>query len=403
MEMRMRHAAAFAGEPARLFDIHPPVSAVSPRQEDCIRGSDFDRPTVVFDLDLLRDKYRALEKGLDSATIHYAVKANPAPEVVAAIAALGGHFDCASKGEIDLCLKLGVAPERIAFGNTIKRASDIAHAHAAGVVQFAADAEEELEKVARHAPGARVILRMLVDVSEADWPLSRKFGCSRREALRLMGRGRALGLDVAGISFHPGSQMREPSMWAPALDAALALWEEAEAAGPPLRILNIGGGFPAFYGQPLPATEDYAAEVMRMVRHRFGPGVQVMAEPGRGLVAEAGVIVAEVVLVARKDQDDLVRWVYLDIGKFSGLAETIDEAIRYQFETRHGPDDTGPCILAGPSCDSADVLYEKRPVQLPLGLGAGDKLRILCTGAYTTSYSSVGFNGFPPLQAVFLD
>ena len=138
-----------------------------------------------------------------------------------------------------------------------------------------------------------------------------------------------------------------------------------------MRILNIGGGFPAFYGQPLPATEDYAAEVMRMVRHRFGADVAVMAEPGRGLVAEAGVIVAEVLLVARKDQDDLVRWVYLDIGKFSGLAETIDEAIRYQFETRHGDDDTGACILAGPSCDSADVLYEKRPVQLPLGLEFG--------------------------------
>ena len=128
-----------------------------------------------------------------------------------------------------------------------------------------------------------------------------------------------------------------------------------------------------------------------------------MAEPGRGLVAEAGVIVAEVLLVARKDPDDLVRWVYLDIGKFSGLAETIDEAIRYQFETRHGDGATGACILAGPSCDLADVLYEKRPVQLPLALEAGDKVRILCTGAYTTSYASVGFNGFPPLDAVFLD
>src|SRR5690606_8081538 len=135
---------------------------------------------------------------------------------------------------------------------------------------------------------------------------------------------------------HPGSQMREPRMWAPALDAALALWGEAQAAGHGLRILNIGGGFPAFYGDPLPETRDYAAEVMRMVHARFGTEVEVMAEPGRGLVAEAGVIVAEVVLVARKDEADLHRWVFLDIGKFSGLAETMDEAIRYQFETRHG-------------------------------------------------------------------
>jgi ornithine decarboxylase len=403
MEMRMRHAAAFAGEPARFFDIHPSASAATASQDAFIRHRDFDRPTVIFDLEVMRAKYRALEAGLGDATIHYAVKANPAPEVVAAVAALGGHFDAASRGEIDLCLGLGVPASHIAFGNTIKRASDIAHAHAMGVEQFAVDAEEELYKIADNAPGARVIVRMLVEASEADWPLSRKFGCSRREALRLMDLGRFLGLDVAGISFHAGSQMREPSMWAMALDAAQALWTEAAEAGHALRILNIGGGFPAFYGQPLPTTEVYAAEVMRMVRTRFGADVHVMAEPGRGLVAEAGVIVAEVLLVARKDQDDLARWVFLDIGKFSGLAETIDEAIRYQFETRYGAGVTGPCILAGPSCDSADVLYEKRPVQLPLELAAGDKVRILCTGAYTTSYSSVGFNGFPPLEAVFLN
>jgi ornithine decarboxylase len=402
MEMRMRYAAALAGNPAML-DTHPLHTEVSARQDAYIRARDFDRPTVVFDLEMLRGKYDALARGLGDAVIHYAVKANPAPEVVAALAARGAHFDAASRGEIDLCLGLGVPARHIAFGNTIKRAPDIAHAHAMGVEQFAADAEAELVKIAANAPGARVIIRMLVEESAADWPLSRKLGCSRREALRLMTLGRELGLDVAGVSFHPGSQMREASMWAPALNAAVAIWEEAIAAGHDLRILNIGGGFPAFYGDPLPATGDYAAEVMRMVRARFGTEITVMAEPGRGLVAEAGVIVAEVVLVARKDESDLHRWVFLDIGKFSGLAETMDEAIRYQFETRHGDADTGPCILAGPSCDSADVLYEKRPVQLPLALTCGDKVRILCTGAYTSSYSSVGFNGFPPLDTVFLD
>ena len=144
----------------------------------------------------------------------------------------------------------------IAFGNTIKRAADIAHAHALGVEQFAADAEEEFCKIAAHAPGARVIVRMLVEACEADWPLSRKFGCSQREALRLMDLGRFLGLDVAGISFHAGCQMREPRMWAMALDAAHALWTEAAEAGHALRILNIGGGFPASTASPcrLPRT-----------------------------------------------------------------------------------------------------------------------------------------------------
>ncbi len=398
----MLNATARSGSLPSFVSPHPETSAVTARQDAYIRGRDFDRPVMVFDLDVLRAKYAALADGLGTARIHYAVKANPAPEVVSALAAQGARFDAASRGEIDLCLELGVPAANIAFGNTIKRAADIAHAHAVGVEQFAADAEAELRKLALHAPGCRVIVRMLVEASEADWPLSRKFGCSRREALRLMDLGRFLGLDMAGISFHAGSQMRDPAMWTLALDAAKALWDEAAEHGHSLRILNIGGGFPAFYGQPLPTTRAYAARVMEMVRARFGEGVAVMAEPGRGLVAEAGVIVAEVVLVAKKDHDDLLRWVYLDIGKFSGLAETIDEAIRYQFETRHGDADTGPCILAGPSCDSADVLYEKRPVHLPLDLADGDKLRILCTGAYTTSYSSVGFNGFPPLQAVFL-
>jgi ornithine decarboxylase len=140
---------------------------------------------------------------------------------------------------------------------------------------------------------------------------------------------------------------------------------------------------------------------MVQIRNRIGDEPEcIMAEPGRGLVAEAGVIAAEVLLVSRKRASDIARWVYLDIGKFSGLAETADEAIRYRIETSADGGETGPCILAGPSCDSADVLYEKRPVQLPLALKAGDKVRILACGAYTATYASIGFNGFPPLDVV---
>ena len=136
----------------------------------------------------------------------------------------------------------------------------------------------------------------------------------------------------------------------------------------------------------------------------YAPGAvdYVMAEPGRGLVAEAGHIAAEVLLVSRKSDDDMHRWVYLDIGKFSGLAETMDEAIRYQFTTARDDEEMGPCVLAGPSCDSADVLYEKRPMLLPVGLSAGDKVMIRNCGAYTTTYASIGFNGFPPLDVIVL-
>jgi ornithine decarboxylase len=402
MEMLMLNAAALSGPVPLFSDAHPAQSAATARQEDFIRAHDYTEPVMIFDLELLRAKYAALSAGLGDAVIHYAVKANPAPEVIAALAVMGSRFDAASRGEIDLCVGLGVPAEHVAFGNTIKRAEDIAHAHALGVRQFAADAEAEVRKIARHAPGARVIIRLLVEASGADWPLTRKFGCGPAEAMRLMDLARFLGLDPAGVSFHVGSQTRDPAMWTGTLDAVQMLFTAAKARGHALRVLNIGGGFPAFYGHALPHTTDYAAAVMRQVRARFGDAVEVMAEPGRGLVAEAGMILAEVLLVAKKDPADLMRWVYLDIGKFSGLAETMDEAIRYQIETRH-EGDTGPCVLAGPSCDSADVLYEKRPIQLPAALEDGDKVRILCTGAYTTSYSSVGFNGFPPLKAVYLN
>ena len=139
---------------------------------------------------------------------------------------------------------------------------------------------------------------------------------------------------------------------------------------------------------------------MAQVTARFGDVATIMAEPGRGLVAEAGVIVAEVMLVSRKSDRDMHRWVYLDIGRFSGLAETEGEAIRYQFETAKDADAMGPCILAGPSCDSVDVLYEKRPMMMSMSLKSGDRVLIRNTGAYTSTYSSVCFNGFPPLAVV---
>ncbi|RMA43930.1 type III PLP-dependent enzyme [Rhodophyticola porphyridii] len=380
------------------------ASAVVPssRLDAFVAANRFDKPTLVLDIDRVEAQYHALAAGLSSADIHYAVKANPARQIIERLVALGSHFDAASRGEIELCLSLGADPAHISFGNTVKRASDIAFAHQAGIDIFAADAEEELEKIAENAPGAQVYIRLIVDASGADWPLTRKFGTSRDKAVRLMNMARDLGLAPVGVSFHVGSQTRKPEMWADTLDQVAAIWAEALDAGHDLSLVNIGGGFPAFYGDEIAHPTDYAAKVMEMVRARFGDTPRVMAEPGRGLVAEAGVIAAEVLLVSRKSDDDLCRWVFLDIGKFSGLAETIDEAIRYQFTTDRDHEDTGPCILAGPSCDSADVLYEKRPVALPVGLKSGDRIVIRNCGAYTSSYSSVGFNGFPPLDVIVI-
>lgn len=367
-----------------------------------IAAHDFDRPTLVISRARVAQQYDALASGLGRARIHYAVKANPAPQIIRLLVKKGSGFDCASRGEIELCLAQGARPENISFGNTIKRAADIAYAHSVGVTIFAADSDAELEKIARHAPGARVYLRLIVENSMADWPLSRKFGCAPSALPGLLDLARDLGLEVYGLSFHVGSQTRRSEYWNPVLDQVASLWHAARDAGHDLQLLNLGGGFPAFYGQSIEAPRAYAAAVMRAVEERFGEVAEVMAEPGRGLVAEAGHIAAEVMLVSRKSADDLHRWVYLDIGRFSGLAETEGEAIRYQIVTPHEGGEVGPCVLAGPSCDSADILYENRPIQLPLALESGDKVMIRCCGAYTSSYSSVGFNGFPPLDVIVL-
>lgn len=387
---------------AYVHAVEQQTCAFSSRAETYARAHSFDRPTLVMDVDAVAARYRTLATGLGRAAIFYAVKANPAEPILACLAAEGARFDAASRGEIALCLGLGVRPEDISFGNTIKKAEDIAFAHRAGVRLFAADATEELAKLAEHAPGSEVFIRVAVDETGAEWPLSRKFGVPGSQVLRLLSEAAARGLKPVGLSFHVGSQTRRAAMWADVLDDIAAVWDAARAAGFALDLLNIGGGFPAFYGQPIDRAETYAAAVMEMIDTRFEGAHRVMAEPGRGLVAEAGVIAAEVVLATRKAPTDLHRWVFLDIGKFSGLAETIDEAIRYQIASRHDGGPTGPCIVAGPTCDSADVLYERRPMDLPLALSAGDKVIIRAAGAYTTTYASIGFNGFPPLDEVYL-
>jgi len=383
-------------------DVAFPFVESQSRLDRFVAARQFDRPTLVMDLDRVATQYNALKAGLGRADIHYAVKANPARQIIARLVDLGSHFDAASKAEIALCLDEGAEPADVSFGNTVKRASDIAWAYAQGIRLFAADAQEELEKIATHAPGASVYVRLIVELSQADWPLSRKFGCDRAMALTLLDQAKALGLNPVGFSFHVGSQTRHAAMWAPTLDVFADVWAAAHDAGHQLSLLNIGGGFPAFYGEEIEAPTACATQVIALVEARFPNVAKIMAEPGRGMVAEAGLIVAEVMLVSRKSERDMHRWVYLDIGRFSGLAETEGEAIRYQFQTARDADPMGPCVLAGPSCDSADVLYEKRPMSMPLTLKSGDRVLIRNTGAYTSTYSSVCFNGFPPLDVVVI-
>jgi ornithine decarboxylase len=358
-----------------------------------------DGPCLVVDLDVVRDNYKAFAKALPDSRMFYAVKANPAPELLSLLVSLGSCFDTASVAEIEMVLAAGAAPERISFGNTIKKERDIARAYAVGVRLFAVDSKAEVEKIGRAAPGAKVFCRFLFGCAGAEWPLSRKFGCDPEMAVDVLEHAQRLGLDAVGVSFHVGSQQRRTAAWEEALKSAAAVFRACADRGINLSMVNLGGGFPTKYLRDVPAVESYGRSIFRALRKHFGNRIpETIIEPGRGLVGNAGVIEAEVVLVSNKSEHDHVRWVYLDIGKFGGLAETMDESIRYPIRTPHDGDEVGPCVLAGPTCDSADVLYEKRPYELPISLEIGDKVLIEGTGAYTATYASVAFNGFAPLR-----
>src|SRR6266699_5176851 len=312
---------------------------------------------------------------------------------------LGSCFDVASIAETEAVLAAGSAPERISYGNTIKKEKDIATAFKLGVTLFAVDCEAEVEKVARMAPGSRVICRIHCDGTGSEWPLSRKFGCEPEFAADILELAHKRGLVAHGISFHVGSQQHNVEAWDRALASTAAIFRACAERGINLAMVNLGGGFPARYLKEVPAVEAYGRSIFRALRKHFGNRIpETIIEPGRGMVGNAGVIEAEVVLVSRKSNKDDVRWVYLDIGKFGGLAETMDESIRYPIKTPRDGDELAPCVLAGPTCDSADVMYEREPYVLPISLEIGDKVLIEGTGAYTATYSSVAFNGFAPLK-----
>ncbi len=357
-------------------------------------------PALVVDLDLIRAKYLELQASLPLAKIFYAMKANPMDEVIMLLANLGSNFDIASRYELDQMLRLGIDPSRISYGNTIKKKSDIRYFYEHGVRLFATDSENDLKNIADYAPGARIFFRILTEGTGADWPLSRKFGSHPDTIYHLILQAAGLGLNPWGISFHVGSQQRDIGQWDDAVARCKYLFDAVAEEGIELKMINIGGGFPANYVDPTFSVKEYAEEIMRFIQEDFGDHIpDIILEPGRSLVADAGIIVSEVVNVSRKSKNNLYQWVFLDIGKFGGLIETIDESIKFPiYFPKEGLAEE--VILAGPTCDSMDILYEHYRYHMPEGIVPGDRVYIFTTGAYTQSYSSVNFNGFPPLKAV---
>jgi len=387
-----------------VIAIETPVAGEQLPQPACVRPLPplHATPLLRVDTGQVAADYRKLAGALPGVALHYAIKANPAAAVLRALIGLGARWDVASPGEIDAVLAVGGAPADLSYGNTIKRTADISYAARCGVRQFTVDSPGELTKIITLAPGATVLVRIATSGAGADWALSGKFGCSEQEAAALLAAAGIAGHPV-GVAFHVGTQQRDPQAWDEPLATTARLRAGLRFRGLDLSVVDLGGGFPAAMLEDAPPIGEYGKAITASIRRHLGVHPPaLMAEPGRCIVADAGALETEVVLVSERSG---VRWVYLDAGLFTGLVETIDESLRFRIEVHRdgaplaGP--VGPVVLAGPTCDSLDVLYERHRYRLPVDLRSGDRLTFLSAGAYTTTYSTVGFNGFAPLRQAY--
>jgi len=243
---------------------------MSERIRDFLRRRDDDGPCVVVDLDIVSDNFQAFARSLPDTSVYYAVKANPAPEILSLLESLGSSFDCASVGEIELVLATGASADRISYGNTIKKERDIARAFEHGVRLFAVDCVEEVEKIARVAPGSKIFCRVLCDGVGAEWPLSRKFGCDPEMATDVLEYAHRLGLTAYGVSFHVGSQQANLEAWDFALAMAAGVFREMALRGIELKMVNMGGGFPTRYLKDVPGVPRYGEAIFQALCRHFG-------------------------------------------------------------------------------------------------------------------------------------
>ena len=367
-------------------------------------SKDIPTPNICINLNTIKNNFEKLKSSFPYTKIFYAIKANPGEPVLKMLSEMGSNFDIASRYELDMIEKFVSAPERLSYGNTIKKACDIKYFYDHGVRMFATDSKDDLKNIAEYAPGSKVYVRILVENSDtADWPLSRKFGCHPDMAYDILVLAKELGLVPYGVSFHVGSQQRDIGAWNDAIAKVKYLFNSLEEEeGIELKMIDMGGGFPASYTDPTNELSVYASEITRFLREDFGESLpEIILEPGRSLVGDSGILTSEVILASRKNNTALTRWVYIDAGKFNGLIETLDECIKYPLVTTRDGGKEGEVIIAGPTCDSMDVMYETTKYKLPVNLKQGDRIYWLSTGAYTSTYASIAFNGFPPIKTYY--
>jgi len=383
---RTRQSAFARQQPQeQLFDTHPEVSLDFELVRQAARQK-YTRPFLLIDTAIVRGKVQRFRAAMPRVRPHYAVKANPDRRVLKALAQEGCGFEIASVAELDVLLALGVPAAEVFFSNPIKSRESIAYAAAKGVEWFVVDSPDELRRVAETKADARIYLRIAAPNIGSDWPLSGKFGAGAADAREIVALAAKLGADLAGITFHVGSQCRNPENWRVALEKSRTLFDVMTKAGLRPRLINIGGGFPVRHVKPIPSIE-VIGQVVNEGLKAFPEDVQVIAEPGRYLVSDAGYFVCRVLGTATRAGK---RWMHWDAGLFGGVIEA-SEGLRYRIRTDRSGHDIS-WTVGGPTCDSVDIVMRDEP--LPSDLQEGDFIYIRNAGAYTTAYASQ-FNGFP--------
>ena len=351
---------------------------------------DHPTPYLMMDLDAVEGAYHGITNALPEVAVHYATKCNPDARILGRLHTAGSGFEIASYSELQTLTSLGVRADEVIFSSPVKPWAQIREAARAGVWRFAFDSATELDKLAAHAPGAAVYVRLATGSPGSKVPSEGKFGVAGGQAVELMQTARSLGLHPYGIAYHVGSQMTDPRAWEDATRRAAAVLRALQARGITLRMLNIGGGFPARYTDPVPDLAEYGACIRQAVARHLPYPIQLSAEPGRALVAEAGVLVATVIGTAERAGNS---WLHLDVGAFNGMMETLltQNRLVYPLADSRATDERCVYHITGPTCDSQDTMF--LGVSLSRGLVPGDQVYIYTAGAYTTCYAST-FNGF---------
>ena len=360
-----------------------------------------DTPFMAYDLTrVATGVHRFQEAFAGRVAVRYAVKCNPDPRVLWTAADAGAGFEVASLGELELLsgLELLDAPN-VLYSNPVKAPAHVAGAFDLGVRRFAVDSREELEKLSRWAPGSEIYVRVRVDDSSSRFPLSSKFGVGHDEARRLLSDAPSLGLVPAGLTFHVGSQCTDVDAWAHAVSLCGPVMTSLLKEGIRLCLLDLGGGFPAHYGnEDVPELGDIAAGVLTALEGLPYLPEDVVCEPGRAIVAEAATLATSVIGRAERNGRP---WVYLDVGAYNGLMECAQTMGRMHLPLRTDRP-TGAlvrCTVTGPSCDSSDTLFQD--AALPADLEVGDRVYVGSAGAYSLCYAAP-FNGFPVPVPVYL-